>query len=58
VVSLGIYFLPSVIATNRHHRERLPFFILNLLAGWTFLGWVAAFVWSLTSNVEPESLRE
>lgn len=57
IVSLLVYFLPSVVASKRRHRERGAIFVLNLLAGWTFFGWVAALVWSLTSNVEPESLK-
>ncbi len=53
VLALFVYFLPTVVANQRRHRERGPIFVLNLLAGWTFAGWVAALVWSLTSNTEP-----
>jgi hypothetical protein len=53
VVGLFLYFLPTIVANQRCHRERVAIFVLNLLAGWTFAGWVAALVWSLTSNVEP-----
>jgi Superinfection immunity protein len=52
VVGLLVYFLPTVIANIRRHRERTAIFILNLLLGWSFVGWVAALVWSLTSHVE------
>lgn len=58
VVALFVYFLPTGIAQQRRHRERTPIFLLNLLLGWTFMGWVAAFVWSLTSNVEPSGPLE
>ena len=55
LIALFVYFLPTVIARSRRHRDRTAIFVLNLLAGWTFFGWVAALVWSLTSNVEhPE----
>ena len=57
LIALFVYFLPTVVAGNRRHRDRTAIFVLNLLAGWTFFGWVAALVWSLTSNVEPESLK-
>jgi H+/Cl- antiporter ClcA len=53
VVGLFVYFLPTLFANQRRHRERRPIFVLNLLAGWTFAGLVAALVWSLTSNTEP-----
>ena len=52
VLALVVYFLPTIIANNRRHRERTPIFVLNLLLGWTFVGWCAALVWSLTSHVE------
>ena len=57
LIALFVYFLPTVVAGSRRHRDRTAIFVLNLLAGWTFFGWVAALVWSLTSNVEPESLK-
>lgn len=45
---LGVYFLPSFIAVNNKKRNAGAIFALNLLLGWTFLGWVLALVWSLT----------
>lgn len=43
-----IYFVPSIVAESRRHRNKNAIFILNLLLGWTFLGWVAALVWAAT----------
>lgn len=47
---LILYFLPTIVASGRHHANTAAIFALNLLTGWTGLGWVAAMVWSLTSN--------
>ena len=48
VLLFGIYFLPSLIALIRRHN--LPAVAaLNVLLGWTFVGWVVALVWSLSS---------
>lgn len=44
-----IYFAPSVVAARREHRQLEAIFILNLLAGWTLIGWVAAAVWAHTN---------
>lgn len=44
-----VYFLPSVVACSRAHKNKVAIFFLNLLAGWTFIGWVAAFVWSVAN---------
>ena len=45
IVLVLVYFLPSVVAYSRAHKNKVAIFFLNLLAGWTFVGWVAAFVW-------------
>lgn len=46
---LGMYFLPSFIAFSRNHRNKVGILVLNIFLGWTFLGWVAALVWSLSN---------
>ena len=48
VAALLLYFLPSLIASGRHHHNHVAIFVLNLLLGWTFLGWVIALVWAFT----------
>lgn len=49
---LLVYFLPSVIANARKHRNLAAIIGLNAVAGWTVLGWIVAFVWALTNNRE------
>lgn len=49
------YFLPSLIAFTRHHHNTTAIVFTNLLLGWTFLGWVAAFVWALTNPAPPQA---
>jgi len=48
--SLGLllYLFPTFVAERRRHRQITAIVALNLLLGWTFLGWVAALVWALT----------
>ena len=43
------YFVPLVIALSRNHPNAVPILVLNVLLGWSFVGWVAALVWSLTA---------
>ena len=52
VVALALYFVPSFIAVNKNKRNKNAIFALNLLLGWTFVGWVVALVWSLMRD-EP-----
>lgn len=47
-ISVGTYFLPTFIVAWRNHQNSVAIAVLNLLLGWTLLGWVAALVWSLT----------
>jgi hypothetical protein len=49
LILLLAYLLPSIIAELRMHDQRLAIAALNILLGWTLLGWVIAFVWSLTA---------
>lgn len=49
---LALYLLPAIIAERRHHRNRKAIAVLNVLLGWTFLGWVIALVWSYTADTE------
>jgi hypothetical protein len=48
VISLGIYFLPTIWAKERRHHNAAAIFVVNLLFGWTLIGWAAALVWALT----------
>jgi hypothetical protein len=46
-----MYFLPAIIAFARSKRDSTSILILNLLLGWTAIGWVVALVWSLRTDV-------
>ena len=47
---LAIYMLPTLIADSRHHKNVNAIGALNLLLGWTLIGWVLALVWALTAQ--------
>lgn len=47
VISVAGYFVPSIIAGVRGHKDLWAIIILNLLLGWTFFGWVIALIWSV-----------
>lgn len=46
------YLLPSVVAQLRGHKNGNAICILNIVLGWTVLGWVFALIWSATDNVK------
>lgn len=47
VLLFAFYFLPTLIAFLRNHKNKLAIFLLNLLLGWTVLGWVGSLIWSV-----------
>jgi hypothetical protein len=40
------------------HRDTAAICALNILLGWTALGWISAFVWSLTYSPPPLTTAE
>ena len=50
-----LYFVPSFIAKTREHPNATAIFALNLLLGWSLIGWVGALVWALTAINKPAS---
>lgn len=47
VLIFAFYFVPTLVAFLRQHKNKVPIFLLNLLLGWTLLGWAASLVWSV-----------
>ena len=47
VVFIFFYFLPAFCAWCVRHRNLTAIFWLNLLLGWTLLGWVGALIWAI-----------
>lgn len=47
-----VYFLPALFAMLRGHHQVAAITVLNLLLGWTGIGWAVAMVWSFTLEVK------
>jgi hypothetical protein len=45
-VGSGGYFIPTLIAYCRQHHNAGMIFFLNLIFGWTVIGWVIALFWA------------
>ena len=52
LASLLLYFLPAFLARKRS--DFTAIFVLNLVAGWTFIGWIIALVWALSSGQQRQ----
>lgn len=49
---IGAYFFPAFIASARGHKNDAAIIATNAFLGWTILGWVICFIWSLTDNTK------
>ena len=56
VVSLALYFLPTIVASARRSTRTGTVFVIDLLLGWSFLGWIVAMVVAVASNRRPPVL--
>jgi hypothetical protein len=48
IISALLYFLPTIIAW--HKPEVMGIFIVNLLFGWTVIGWFIALIWACAAE--------
>ncbi|HEV2917582.1 MAG TPA: superinfection immunity protein [Candidatus Babeliales bacterium] len=53
-----VYFLPTILANSRKHHNAAPIMIINLLAGWTLLGWFIALIWSTTHAINTQEKKQ
>lgn len=52
VFTLG-YMLPWAIAATRHKSNTAVIALINLLLGWSLVGWIVALVMSVTTEPQP-----
>ena len=48
--AIYLYFIPFAIAHARRHKYTKTVFLLNLLFGWTGLGWIVLVVWAFAGK--------
>jgi hypothetical protein len=53
LVSLLLYFAPTFYAFYRNAEHRWAIFVVNLLTGWTLVGWFAAAFWARSDRSLP-----
>lgn len=55
ILALLVYVLPSAIALHRNCSAIVWIIGLNILLGWTVLGWVLALGWAAGSKQRPHT---
>ncbi len=48
VIMLVLYFIPTFYASEKKNFASI--FALNVLLGWTVIGWIVALVWGLSKD--------
>lgn len=48
IVAISVYFIPTIVGYKK--KNAVAIFLLNLLLGWTILGWIIALVWASTHD--------
>ena len=49
---LALYLLPTIIVCTNGHTDKMGVFLVNLLLGWTILGWIGALIWAVCHKKE------
>ena len=58
VAVAAAYYMPSIIAAHRKHQREKSIAALNLLLGWTGVGWCAALAWAMLGAGRPTTPPE
>lgn len=49
LIFFAAYFVPTFVAAHRDHHQQTSIMLLNVLLGWTGIGWIAALIWSVSA---------
>lgn len=50
LIVVALNFLPTIVAFARGHRHPGVILVLNLLFGWTGVGWVGCLIWAMVGR--------
>jgi hypothetical protein len=54
LLMLFLYFIPALVGKNKRNAGSI--FLLNLLAGWTIIGWIGALIWAASKDPQPATV--
>ena len=54
LLTVAIYMLPTLIAYARDIQHRQLVTLINIIAGWTLIGWVVTFIWALMAETQAD----
>ncbi len=54
IITVAIYILPTMLAWKRQSSRRWRITLINLLLGWTVVGWIVAMVMTFAYEPPPQ----
>lgn len=51
---IAMYFLPAIVAHHRQHVSFGAILLVNLLLGWSVVGWIVCFAWACSGNTRQQ----
>ena len=54
IITVAVYILPTLLAWKRQSSRRWRITLINLLLGWTLVGWIVAMVMTFAYEPPPE----
>ena len=54
IVIIAAFFFPTLFAILRGHKRTIGVFILNIVVGWTGLGWILLLAYALLSEAKAQ----
>ena len=58
IVLSAFYFIPVFVAAHRGCRSVNRIAVVNLLLGWTVLGWIGALAWAVSGETKVKEQNE
>jgi hypothetical protein len=55
LLTAALYLLPVIVALSREHPSWMGIAVVDLLLGWTVIGWIIALAWAC-SGAKPNHL--
>jgi len=53
-IALLLYFLPAIIGSKRQVNNSGWLFVVNLLFGWSGLGWIVCLLWAVCGQTQAQ----
>jgi hypothetical protein len=54
ILMLFLYFIPAIVGKGKRNAGSI--FLLNLVAGWTVIGWIGALIWAASKDAQPATI--